>query len=289
MKQNKKGGLGRKPKDHDPQHPVVNGSVIEGGATKKSHLLIPLCVGGAIILGGAFFLTVNSSSIEMICRQVGNCQRFKEDANKAQDSFKKAEDRFKTAKSVQNLLTASKSIDEAKNNLLTIPDSAIELVSPISDQKAKVIELDKKIAIALALEQNADKALKEAILRIANADKLNRNPQEETEPPDDAKKRLNKPKALYVEAQVLLRSIPDDSFIAISKKEKLKQLFVKIQDVDGKLGEIKALDPCVTNPAACVVPAPEPVDFCEANPAACQQPSTPPTKRPLFGPGSSGY
>jgi len=45
----------------------------------------------------------------------------------------------------------------------------------------------------------------------------------------------------------------------------------------------------VINLAAFAVPTPEPVDFCEANPAACQQPPTPPTKRPLFGSGSSGY
>jgi len=272
--------------------------------SQNSYILPILGVGGALLLGGAFFLTINSPSIEMICRQVGNCQRFNEDANKAQDLFKKAEDSFKTAKSVQDLVVASRSIDEAKNGLSTIPDSATELVPPIGEQRTKVSDLDKKIAIALALEQNADKALKEAISKIANADKLNRKPQEETEPPDDAKKRLNKPKAVYVEAQILLQGIPNNSFLASVKKESLKQLAEKVKDLDGKLGAVKALDPCVvnpdsckpvdpcvTNPSACASPTPQPVDFCEANPAACQSAPPPPKcpKPTLFGPCSPGY
>ena len=314
MTRHPKTGLGKGkdplPPDSLRPDPPINELVIDGRTKTKFHLLIPLCVGGALIFGGAFFLTINSPSIEMICRQVGNCQRFKEAANKAQDSLKKAEDSFKNAKSVQDLVAASKSIDEAKNGLSTIPDSATELMPPISDQRAKVSELDKKIAIALALEQNADKALKEAVSKIANADKLNRKPQEETEPPDNAKTRLNKPKAVYVEAQILLQSIPDSSFVASTKKERLKQLAEKVKDLDGKLGAVKTLDPCVVNPDSCK--APVAVDPCVANPAACAPPpnlcdinpaacdpgpeptrSSEPTRptggRPLFGPGSPGY
>jgi len=100
----------------------------------------------------------------------------------------------------------------------------------------------------------------------------------------------------------LLQGIPNNSFLASVKKESLKQLAEKVKDLDGKLGAVKALDPCVvnpdsckpvdpcvTNPSACASPTPQPVDFCEANPAACQSAPTPPTRRPLFGPGSSGY
>jgi hypothetical protein len=307
MTKHERGGLGRRkdPLPPDPLRPdpPIDEPVIKGRGKEKFHLLIPLYVGGALILGGASFLFINSPSIEMICRQVGNCQRFKEDANKAQDSFKRAEDSFKTAKSLQDLIAANKSIDEAKNGLLTIPDSATELVPPISEQKAKITELDKKIAIALALEQNADKALKQAISKITNADQLNRKPQEAIEPPENAKVRLNKPKAIYVEAQILLQGIPDDSFVASTKKERLKQLAEKVKDLDGKLGAVKALDPCVVNPDSCK--APVAVDPCVANPAACNAPPPPnpcdidpsaclpsqpqPTRRPLFGPGSSGY
>ena len=199
------------------------------------QLLIPLAAGGAILLGGVSFLFLNSSSIEMICRQVGNCQKFKEDATSAQTTLNKAEDSFRSAKSVPQLLEASKLIDEARSSLSTIPDNAIEIAPPISEQKLKVADLDKKIAVALALEQNADKTVKGAIAKIASADQLDRNPQSEKEQPEDARKRLNKPKALYVEAQTLLRSIPDNSFVANRKKEKLKQVAEKITDLDGKL------------------------------------------------------
>jgi len=299
-------GFGSSP-DSEPPEPIEPPKTkpIE---PKKLNLLIPLFVGGVIVLGGASFLFLKSSSIEMICLQVGNCQRFKEDATTAQTAFSKAEDSFKSARSVPQLLQASKLIDEAKTSLSTIPDNATEIVPPISEQKSKAIELDKKIAVSLALEQNADQTLKEAIAKIANADQLNRNPQGKKEPPEDAKTRLNKPKALYVEAQILLKSIPDNSFVANSKKEKLKQVAEKITDLDGKFSTIVALDPCVVNPdsckppadpcvanpAACEVTTPPPgpgPTFCEINPAACESSPPPPgpSGTPLFGPGSPGY
>ena len=270
--------------------------------TKQNNyqLLIPLVFGGAVLLCGASFLFLNSSSIEMICRQVGNCQKFKEDATTAQTALKKAEDSFRSAKSVPQLLEASKLVDEARISLSTIPYNATEIVPPISEQRTKVADLDKKIAVSLALEQNADKAVKEAIAKIASANQLNLNPQGIKEPPEDARKRLNKPRTVYVEAQVLLKNIPDNSFVANSKKEQLTQVTNKIADLDGKLGTLVNLDPCVVNPSAC-----KPVDPCVANPAVCASlPASPPEpldntqaappsqssgKKPLFGPGSSGY
>jgi hypothetical protein len=279
-------------------------TIIEPVHKNNYHLLIPLAVGGAILLGSVSFLFLNSSSIEMICRQVGNCQKFKEDATSAHTTLKKAEDSFRSAKSVPQLFEASKLIDEARASLSTIPDNAIEIAPPISEQKLKVSDLDKKIAVALALEQNADKTVKEAISKIASADQLDRNPQGAKEQPEDARKRLNKPKALYVEAQTLLRSIPDNSFVANRKKEKLKQVAEKITDLDGKLSTIIALDPCVVNPDACKPPdpcianptscevtkPPTGLTFCEINPAACDTPPPrpEPNKKPLFGPDANG-
>jgi hypothetical protein len=145
---------------------------------------------------------------------------------KIEDSFKKIEASFKSAKSLQDLIIASKSIDETKSILSTVSNNSTERISEL---KSKTVELDKKIAISLTIEENADKALKNAITKIDNADQANRNPQGTAEQPEDAKKRLNKPKSLYVEAQVLLKSIPDNSFLAINKKEKLKQLTEKNQ------------------------------------------------------------
>jgi hypothetical protein len=269
------------------------------------QLLIPLAAGGAILLGGVSFLFLNSSSIEMICRQVGNCQKFKEDANIAQNALKKAEDSFGLAKSVPQLLEASKLIDEARASLSTIPDNATEIAPLISEQKLKVADLDKKIAVALALEQNADKTVKDAIAKIASADQLDRNSQGTKEQPEDARKRLNKPKALYIEAQILLRSIPENSFVANRKKEKLKQVTEKITDLDRKLSTIIDLDPCVVNPDACKPPDPcvanpeacevknpppdpGPRPFCEINPAACES-SPQRGNGAIFGPGSPGY
>jgi uncharacterized coiled-coil protein SlyX len=261
---------------------------------------IPLFIGLGLVIvttcGGAYFLT-NAPLIEPICRQVGNCQRFKEDSDKAQESFNKAEKIFKSKNSLPELLAASKSIDEAKAVLSTIPDNAKELAPPIAEQRSKIAELDKKIAILLTLEENADKSLKDAIAKIANADQLDRNPQGKTEPPETTKSRLAKPKALYVDAQVLLKSIPDTSLVAKSKEEKLKQLTDKIKDLDSKIGAVAALDPCVVKPSACaaapVTPNPSnpepypdpPVQWSEPR----QTEPQPPTKRPLWGPGSSGY
>jgi len=225
MTKNERDGLGVRHKNSALPDTRINKPVIEGGTKGKFHLLIRLCLGEGLIFGRVFFLKVNLPLIEMICRQVGNCQRFKEDANKAQDSFKKAEDSFKIAKSIQDLVVVNKSIDEAKINLSMMPDSAIKLVLPITKQSTKTSELDRKTSISLALEQNADRVLKEEISKIA----LNRKPQEEIDPLDEVIKRLNTYKSLHIDAQVLLRSIPDNSFIAINKKEKLEQLAVKIR------------------------------------------------------------
>ncbi len=298
-------GLGANKDPRDPNLPDEQNLELETKIIPKpnSHLLIPLSVGGAILLGGAAFLFVNSSTIDLICRQAGNCQTFKDASGKAQDSMKKAEDGLKSAKSLPELLTISKSIDEAKSSLANVSDNATDLVPSIGEQRTKVAELDKKIGVLLVVEQNADKSLKEAIAKIVSADQLNRDRQGATETPDNAKNRLNKPKAIYVEAQVLLQSIPDNSFAVTSKKEKLKQVTDKIKDLDGKIGAIAALDPCVINPDSC-----KPVDPCVANPAACAAPPVSPPdapvesgydnpppppqssgKRPLFGPGSSGY
>jgi hypothetical protein len=295
-------GLGADKSPKDPHLPDEKDLDLEKKIIPRqnSHLLLPLSVGGAILLGGAAFLFVNSSSIDLICRQAGNCQSFKDASGKAQESLKKAEDELKSAKSLPELLNVRKSIDEAKNSLTTISDNATDLKPSIGEQKTKVADFGEKVGILVALEQNADKSLKEAIAKIVSADALNRDRQGATETPDSAKKRLNSPKAIYVEAQVLLQSIPDNSFAVASKKEKLKQVADKIKDLDGKLGAIAALDPCVTNPDSC-----KPVDPCVANPAACaaappvapaepldNNQAAPPQssgKRPLFGPGSAGY
>lgn len=294
--------IGRTQKETD----LGETNVGSGEQSKQPPMALFVGLGLVIIttLGGSYFL-INAPSIELICRQMGNCQKFKEDSNKAQESLNKAEKSFKSKNSLPELLAASKSIDEAKTILSAIPDNAKDLVTPIAEQRTKIAELDKKIAILLAVEENADKALKEAIAKIANADQLDRYPQGKTEPPETAKSRLAKPKALYSEAQVLLKSIPDSSLVANDRKDKLKQVTDKIKDLDGKIGAIAALDPCVLNPSSC-----KPVDPCVANPSACvstpatsvpkpeppvqwtepQQPDPPPpSKRPLWGPGSSGY
>ena len=216
-------GLGANKDPKDPNLPEEKNLELETRVVRKqnSHLLIPLSVGGAILLGGAAFLAVNSSTIDLICRQAGNCQSFKDASGKAQESLTKAENGLKSAKSLPELLTISKSIDETKSSLANVPDNAVDLKPPIGEQKTKFAELDKKIGILVVLEQNADKSLKEAIAKIVSADALNRDRQGATETPDNAKNRLNKPKAIYVEAQVLLQSIPDNSFAVASKKEKL--------------------------------------------------------------------
>jgi hypothetical protein len=152
------------------------------------------------------------------------------------------------------------------------------------------------IAVLLTLEQNADKALKEAISKIAKADQLDRKPQGATELPENAKSRLAKPKTMYVEAQVLLQGIPDNSFASGSKQEKLKQVIDKIKDLDGKIGAVVAIDPCVLKPSACAAapvvsnPNPNPEPNAEP-PVQWSEPrqADPPPKKPLWGPGSSGY
>ncbi|MFM7850342.1 MAG: hypothetical protein ACKPCM_15895 [Pseudanabaena sp.] len=265
------------------------------------YLFITLGIFVATIFGGAYSL-MNAPLIEPICRQIGNCQKFKEDSDKAQESFNKADKILKSKASLSELLAASKSIDEAKSALATIPDNTKELLPPIAEQRSKIAELDKKIAILLTLEESADKSLKEAIAKIASADQLDRNPQGKIEPPETAKSRLSKPKALYVEAQDLLKSIPDTSLLAKDKKERLKQVAEKIKDIDSKIGAVtaidtcmvnpdscKPIDPCVANPSACAAPPPNP---CNVNPSACAEPPSNgggTTKPPLFGRGSPGY
>jgi len=268
---------------------------------------VALFVGLGLVIvttfSGAYFL-INAPSIELICRQMGNCQKFKENSSKAQESFNSAEKNFKSKKSLPELVAAKNSIDEAKATLSSIPDNAKDVYPPIAEQRTKIADLDKEIAILLKLEDNADKALKEAIAKIATADQLDQKPQGPTELPENAKSRLAKPKTLYVEAQGLLQSIPDNSFVVASKKEKLKQVIDKIKGLDGKIGAVVAIDPCVLNPNSCkpvdpcvanpALCAPQPAtNPCDLNPAACQtydpQPNNGGGKPPLFGPGSPGY
>jgi len=291
--------IGRKPpikpdSDETPEEPI-----------ESSSPPIPLFIASGIlvvaILGGAYFL-INAPSIEPICRQMGNCQKFKEDSDKAQEFFNKAEKNFKSKNSLPELVAASRSIDEAKAILSAIPDNAKELVPPIAEQRTKIAELDKKIAILLTLEENADKSLKEAIAKIARADRLDLKPQGATEPPENAKNRLAQPKALYVDAQGSLKSIPDNSLVAKDKAEKLKQVADKIKDLDNKIGAVATLDPCVVKSSACAVPVPVNPNPVPVNPNPEPNPEPPvqwseprqsdpppPTKRPLWGPGSSGY
>ena len=265
---------------------------------------IPLLIAIALVIvtiaGGTYFL-INAPSIEVICRQMGNCQKFKEDAAKAKESFDKVEKIFKSTKSLSELEAASKSLNETKAILSAIPDNANELVPPIVEQRNKAAELDKMIAVLLTVEQNADRAFKEAIAKIAKGDQIDRKPQGTTELPENAKSRLAKPKTLYVEAQVLLQSIPDKSFVAASKQEKLKQVIDKIKDLDGKIGAVAAIDTCVLKLSACaaapVVSTPNPIPNSEPIPEPPVQwseprqadPPPPPSKKTLWGPGSSGY
>ena len=272
--------IGRTPQQNDLRTTKVESG--EQLIPKKHSITLFVGLGLVIVttLGGAYFL-INAPLIDPICRQMGNCQKFKEDSDKAQESFRKAEKNFKSNNSLPEMLAAAKSVEEAKAILSTIPDNANELVPPIAEQRNMIAELDKKIAILLTLEENADKSLKEAIAKTKQADALNRDPQGTREDPNKARTRLTQPKTMYIEAQSLLKSIPDKSLVGAAKKTTLTLVSDKIRDLDNKLNAIKSLDPCVVNPDSC-----KPVD----DPASCQTyvPPVPPapSRRPLFGPGS---
>jgi hypothetical protein len=133
--------IGRTQKETD----LGETNVGSGEQSKQPPMALFVGLGLVIIttLGGSYFL-INAPSIELICRQMGNCQKFKEDSNKAQESLNKAEKSFKSKNSLPELLAASKSIDEAKTILSAIPDNAKDLVTPIAEQRTKIAELDKK-------------------------------------------------------------------------------------------------------------------------------------------------
>jgi hypothetical protein len=258
-------------------------------------MLLTISVISLLGAGSIAFLVLNASSIDLICKPLGNCKRFREASDQAEKTIELAQNKLNAVKSLADLNAASQLVNDSKVRLSSIDESAKDLAFPLSTQKARADELDKKIAVLVALEQKADQSLKEAIAKTKQADALNRDPQGAKEDPNKARERLMQPKLIYIEAQSLLKSIPEKSLVAGDRQKNLALVSDKIKDLDNKLSAIKALDPCVVNPDAC-----KPVDPCVANPDACKPPVTsepepiyepappPPSRpnRPLFGPGS---
>lgn len=296
----KRTGLGRKRNSQDiPKGLDENDdqSTIVDPPQPSFTMLLTISVISLLGVGSIAFLVLNASSIDLICKPLGNCKRFREASDQAEKNIELAQNKLDTVKSLADLNAASQLVNDSKARLSSIDESAKDLAVPLSTQKARADELDKKIAVSVALEQKADQSLKEAIAKTKQADALNRDPQGAKEDPNKARDRLMQPKLIYIEAQSLLKSIPEKSLVAGDRQKNLALVSDKIKDLDNKLSAIKALDPCVVNPESCK-PV-EPVDPCVANPAACGASTTEPeptynppaanpprSNRPLFGPGS---
>ena len=284
-------GLGsRKP----PEPPDFGkGEDIVEPPSSNLGLLLIISIVSLLGIGAIAFLAFNASSIDLICKPLGNCKRFREASEQAGKAIELAQSKFESGKSLADLNSASKLVNDSKNQLSSIDENAKDLPISLAEQRAKVDELDKKIAVSMALEEKADQSLKAAIAKIKQADALNRDPQGAKEDPTKARDRLMQPKTIYIEAQSLLKTIPDKSLVAAERQTNLALATDKIKDLDNKINAIKALDPCVINPDAC-----QPIDPCVANPDACRPtapvnepepynpPAPAPARPPLFGPGS---
>jgi hypothetical protein len=284
----KKTGLGRgKPIEPFPPDPPEE---VKTPKPRPERSQTPLIVAGFIaasVGATSAYAFFNSPSIEVICTQIGNCQRYKDTSDQAEKSLELATKKLNSINSLQDLNDAKQLIDTAKKDLASVPDNAQNLTTPISKQRAKAEELDKSIAVKLKLEQETLKSIQSAKDKIGQADKLNRNPQGDNETAAAARQRLEKPKALYIESQVLLKTISPDSLFIKDSQSNFAIASARITDIDSKLAAVKELDPCVINPNACIPP--EPVDPCVADPASCYSPPPPPPRRRgpiLFGPGS---
>ncbi len=181
----------------------------------------------ALLMGGTA-LAFTSPQIQSVCTVLNNCSQdiqFQATFDEAVDEAKAAETRQQQAKTIADLQSAQKEMDEAIAELNKIPKN----VKVYDEAKKAIAEYQaesKAIATRIQTENKADETFKKATTIAQAVQKKAKS--------DDSVSTLDQHKAEWEKAIKLLEDVPKDTLVASQVEAKQKDFDKQLKAVNGQ-------------------------------------------------------